>query len=65
MAASCDETRVSSKMRDDLQVVIAMLKKTDLDVALHSSTTGKARVVSAKRLGVSRVAMGASTLQRN
>ena len=30
-----DEVRVSSKKRDDLQAVIAMLKKADLDVALQ------------------------------
>ena len=30
-----DEIRVSSKKRDDLQAVIAMLKKADLDVALQ------------------------------
>jgi cyclic-di-GMP-binding protein len=30
-----DEVRVSSKRRDDLQAVIAMLKKADLDVALQ------------------------------
>src|SRR6202011_3270267 len=30
-----DEVRVSSKKRDDLQTVIAMLKKADLDVALQ------------------------------
>jgi cyclic-di-GMP-binding protein len=30
-----DELRVSSKSRDDLQVVIALLKGTDLDVALQ------------------------------
>ena len=31
----CDELRVSSRNRDDLQAIIAMLKKTDLDVALQ------------------------------
>ena len=30
-----DEVRVSSKKRDDLQAVIGMLKKADLDVALQ------------------------------
>jgi cyclic-di-GMP-binding protein len=30
-----DEVRVSSKKRDDLQAIIAMLKKADLDVALQ------------------------------
>lgn len=30
-----DEVRVTSKKRDDLQAVIAMLKKADLDVALQ------------------------------
>src|ERR1700755_1517473 len=30
-----DEVRVTSKKRDDLQEVIAMLKKTDLEVALQ------------------------------
>jgi uncharacterized protein YajQ (UPF0234 family) len=30
-----DEVRVSSKKRDDLQAVIALLKKADLDVALQ------------------------------
>ena len=30
-----DEIRVTSKKRDDLQAVIAMLKKADLDVALQ------------------------------
>ena len=30
-----EEVRVSSKKRDDLQAVIAMLKKADLDVALQ------------------------------
>ena len=30
-----DEVRVSSKKRDDLQAVIAMLKKADLEVALQ------------------------------
>jgi cyclic-di-GMP-binding protein len=30
-----DEVRVTSKKRDDLQEVIAMLKKADLDVALQ------------------------------
>ena len=30
-----DEVRVSSKKHDDLQAVIAMLKKPDLDVALQ------------------------------
>ncbi|EYR64236.1 hypothetical protein N866_13895 [Actinotalea ferrariae CF5-4] len=30
-----DELRVSAKSRDDLQVVIAMLKQADLDVALQ------------------------------
>ena len=30
-----DEIRVSSKKRDDLQAVIAMLKKADLEVALQ------------------------------
>ena len=30
-----DEVRVSSKKKDDLQTVIAMLKKADLDVALQ------------------------------
>ena len=30
-----DEVRVSSKSRDDLQSVIAMLKDADLDVALQ------------------------------
>jgi cyclic-di-GMP-binding protein len=30
-----DEVRVTSKSRDDLQAVIAMLKKADLDVALQ------------------------------
>ena len=30
-----DEVRVSSKKRDDLQAVIAMLKDADLDVALQ------------------------------
>ena len=30
-----DEVRVSSKKRDDLQAVIAMLKQADLDVALQ------------------------------
>ena len=30
-----DEIRVSSKKRDDLQAVIAMLKGADLDVALQ------------------------------
>ena len=30
-----EEIRVSSKKRDDLQAVIAMLKKADLDVALQ------------------------------
>jgi uncharacterized protein YajQ (UPF0234 family) len=30
-----DELRVSSKSRDDLQVIIALLKDSDLDVALQ------------------------------
>ena len=30
-----DEIRVSSKKRDDLQAVIALLKGSDLDVALQ------------------------------
>ena len=30
-----EEVRVSSKKRDDLQAIIAMLKKADLDVALQ------------------------------
>lgn len=30
-----DEIRVSSKKRDDLQAVIALLKGADLDVALQ------------------------------
>ena len=30
-----DEVRVSSKSRDDLQAVIAMLKKSDIDAALQ------------------------------
>ena len=30
-----DEVRVTSKKRDDLQEVIAMLKKADLEVALQ------------------------------
>jgi len=30
-----DEVRVSSKKRDDLQAVIALLKKADLEVALQ------------------------------
>ena len=30
-----DELRVSSKSRDDLQVIIALLKDADLDVALQ------------------------------
>ncbi len=30
-----DEIRVSSKKRDDLQAVIALLKAADLDVALQ------------------------------
>ncbi|HUO39221.1 MAG TPA: DUF520 family protein, partial [Mycobacterium sp.] len=30
-----DEVRVSSKKKDDLQAVIAMLKQADLDVAVQ------------------------------